>query len=112
MKANLTSILKETRCNERVSTVTNPRFDIKDTQNSQPSGSKGVKTTGVHASNNVNIESDEDDHPLRAASDMSELKIPVERFCQNRLNLDETIVSVEDSKGEDYHRGFGFSWPT
>ena len=33
---------------------------------------------------------------------MSELRNPAQPFCQNWLNLDETIISNEDSE-EEYH---------
>ena len=72
-------------------------------QNSQPSGSKSIRSNGVHASNieNSDIEN-EDDHPLRA-SDMRELRNPARPLCQNEPNLDETIISEGDSEEEDYH---------
>ena len=37
---------------------------------------------------------------------MHELRNPARPFCQNRFELDETIVSNEDSEEEDYHNGF------
>ena len=47
---------------------------------------------GVHASNTLDSDSEEEDsHPLRA-SDMNELKNPAKPFCQNELNLTETII--------------------
>ena len=53
---------------------------------------------------NVNIDSYEDDHSLRA-SDMNELRYPVKPFCQTRLKLDETIVSEEDYAEESILHG-------
>ena len=53
---------------------------------------------------NVNIDSYEDDHSLRA-SDKNELRHLVKPFCQNRLKLDETIVSEEDSAEESILHG-------
>ena len=35
---------------------------------------------------------------------MHELRKPAKPFCQNRFELDETIVSNEDSEEEDYHK--------
>ena len=95
------SILKENRCNKSVSTITNPRSKINDTQNQQPSGSKVNKFNGVHASSNVNLDSDEDEDPLRA-SVVNEWRNPAILY-QNRLNLDETMVLEEDSEEEDFH---------
>ena len=34
---------------------------------------------------------------------MHELRDPARPFCQNRFELDETLVSNEDSEEEDYH---------
>ena len=45
---------------------------------------------------------DEDDHPLRA-SEMHELRNPARPVYQNIPNLNETIVSTEDSEEEDHH---------
>ena len=88
-----------------MSTITNPRSEINDNQNPQPSESNINESTGVHASTNVNLDSDQHEHPLRA-SDMSELRNPAKPFSQNRLNLDETIVSDEDFEDEHYHTNF------
>ena len=35
---------------------------------------------------------------------MTELRNPVKPFCQYRINLDDTIVSEDDSQAEDYHK--------
>ena len=72
-------------------------------QNSQPSGSKSVRSNGVHASNIENSDTeDEDDHPLRA-SQMHELRNSARPFHQNIQNINETIVSNEDSEEGGYH---------
>ena len=55
---------------------------MNEMQNKQLSGSKNVQCTGVHASNNENSDSEEDDHPLRA-SNMSELGNPSKPFHQH-----------------------------
>ena len=72
-------------------------------QNSQPSGSKSIRSNGVHASNIENFDTeDEDGHPLRALQ-MHELRNPARPIHQNIQNINETIVSNEDSEEEDYH---------
>ena len=72
-------------------------------QNRQLSGSKNVQSIGVHASNNGNSDSVEDDHPLRA-SNMSELNNAAKPSHQNELDLVETMISNEDSETEEYHK--------
>ena len=68
----------------------------------QLSGSANVQSIGVHASNNENSDSEEEDLPLKA-SNLSEIKNPAKPFHQNELDLDETMNSNEDSEEEDYH---------
>ena len=103
MENKFDAILKEIRTIKTASTITNPRSDPNGIHNLQPSGSKSIRSNGVHASNieNSDIEN-EDDHPLRA-SDMRELRNPARPLCQNEPNLDETIISEGDSEEEDYH---------
>ena len=68
------AILREIRTNKNASTVTNPRSETNEIQDSQPSGSK-TKSIGVHASNNENSDFENDDYPLRA-SKMKDVKHP------------------------------------
>ena len=103
MENKFDAILKEIRTSKTTSTITNPRSEINGMQNSQPSGSKSIRSNGVHALNIENSDTEnEDDHPLRA-SDMRELRNPARPLCQNEPNLDETIISEGDSEEEDYH---------
>ena len=103
MENKFDAILKEIRTSKTTSTITNPRSEINGMQNSQPSGSKSIRSNGVHASNIENSDTEnEDDHPLRA-SDMRELRNPARPLCQNEPNLYETIISEKDSEEEDYH---------
>ena len=51
----LDAILKEIKSNKSASTVTNPRSEVNEIQNMQPSGSKTNKSIGVHASYNEDI---------------------------------------------------------
>ena len=103
MENKFDAILKEIRTSKTASTITKPRSEPNGIHNLQPSGSKNIRSNGVHASNieNSDIEN-EDDHPLRA-SDMRELRNPARPLCQNEPNLDETIMSKGDSEEEDYH---------
>ena len=71
MENKLETILKEIKSNKSVSTVTNPRSEINENKDPQPllqnkskSGSKTNRSIGVHASNNENSDSENDDHPL------------------------------------------------
>ena len=86
-----------------MSTITNPRSETNGTQNSQPSGSKSIRSRGVGPSNVENSDTeDEDDNPLRA-SEIHELRNPGRPVYQNIPILDETIVSNEYSEEEDHH---------
>ena len=97
------STLREIKTSKRASTVTNPGSDTNDTQNLQPSGSKGKMSMGVHTSNTIDSDLDEDHHSLRA-SNMNELRNPAKLFCKFELDLNESIVSNDYSEEEDYHK--------
>ena len=104
------AILREIKTSKNASTITNPRSETNETQNTQPSGSKN-RSIGVHASENDNSDfENEDEYPIRA-SNMHELRNPAKPFCQNRFELDETIVSNEDSEEDDYHMVTGANRP-
>ena len=57
---------------------------------------------GVHASNNENSGSENDDFPHRA-SKMNDVKHPAKRLFQNKSGADVTMISNEESDEEDYH---------
>ena len=97
------AILREVKSNKSASTMTNPRSDFNEIQDLQPSGSKTAQSIGVHASNNGNSDSENDDYPLRA-SKMKDLKHPAKPLFQTRSDVDVTINSDEESDiEEDYH---------
>ena len=102
MENKLDAILNEIKSNKSASTVTNPRSEMNEIQNMQPSGSKTNKSTGVHASYNENIDSEDEDCPLQA-SKMRDLRHPAKPFHRSETNLDRTLISDEDSEVEDYH---------
>ena len=99
MDNKLESILREIRSNKSMSTTTNPRSEAAEVQNSQPSGSKSM---GVHASNFENTDSENEDYPLKA-SGSKDLKHPARPLYRSEIDLDETMISNEDSEEEDYH---------
>ena len=102
MENKLDAILKEIKSNKSASTVTNSRSEDNDTQNIQPSGSKIDMSIGVQASYNKNSGSEDDEYPLQA-SKMKVLRHPAKPIYRSETNLDETLVSEEDSEVEDYH---------
>ena len=102
MENKLEAILKEIKSNKSASTVTNPRSDINEMRENQPSGSKLRKSIGVHASNNENSDSENDDYPLRA-SKMKDLKHPAKPFFETETDLDQIELSNEESEQENYH---------
>ena len=102
MENKLGAILREIKFNESASTVTNPRSDINEMRENQPSGSKLSNPIGVHASNHENSDSENDDYPLRA-SEMKDLKHPARPFFETETDLDQAILSNEESEQEDYH---------
>ena len=98
------AILKEIKTNKNASTITNPRSETNETQNTQPSGS-GDRSIGVHASLNENSDSENEDHPLRA-SKMKDLRHPAKPMFRAESDIDVTIHSNEESDAElveDYH---------
>ena len=101
MDNKIEAILREIKANKNASMATNPRSETNEIQDSQPSGSK-TRSIGVHASNNENSDSENDDYPLRA-SKMKDLKHPARPFFQNESDVDVTILSYEESEEEDYH---------
>ena len=105
MENKLETILKEMKSNKSAPTVTNPRSETNEIRDPQPSGSKTNKSIGVHASNNENSDSDNEDYPLRA-SKMEDLRHPAKPLFHNESDVDITIHSNEetDAEVEDYHR--------
>ena len=104
MDNKLEAILKDIKHNRSASTVTNPRSDVNEIQEPQPSGSRIDPSIGVRASNNEN--SDSENYPLRA-SEMKDLKHPARPLFQNESDVDITIHSDEESDVENYHISFG-----
>ena len=102
MENKLDTILKEIKSTKSASTVTNPRSEVNEIQNMQPSGSKTNKSIGVHASYNEDINSEDEDYPLQA-SKMRDLRHPAKPFHRSETNLDRTLISDEDFEVEDYH---------
>ena len=68
MDNKLEAILKKIKINKSASIVTNPRSDIIEMQDAQPSGSKTNKSIGVHAFNNENSDSENNDYPRPQSS--------------------------------------------
>ena len=90
MENKLDAILKEIKFNKSTSTVTNPRSEMDEIQNMQPSGSKTNKSNGVHASYKENIDSEDEDYPLQA-SKMRDLRHPAKPLHRSETNLDINI---------------------
>ena len=103
MDNKLKAILKEVKTNETASTMTNPRSDSNEIQDSQPSGSKTNRSIGVHASNIENSDTEDDDYPLKA-SKTRDLRHPAKPLFRSEWDVDVTIQSGEESDiEEDYH---------
>ena len=109
MDNKLETILREIKSNKSASIATNPRSENDETRNMQPTGSKGNKSIGVHASNNENSETEDEDFPLKA-SRMKDLKHPAKPLFRAESDVDVTIHSDEESDAEsldeDYHNYF------
>ena len=71
-------------------------------QNKQLSGSEKVQSIGVHASNNENSDSENDDYLLRA-SKTKDLTHPAKPLLQNESDVDVTILSNEESDEADFY---------
>ena len=105
MDSKLEAFLKEIKCNKSASIATNPRSDVNEMIEPQPSGSRMNQSTGVRASNIENSESENDDYPHRA-SKMKDLKHPAKPLFRSESDVDVTIHSDEESDiegEEDYH---------
>ena len=103
MDNKLEAILREVKSSKTASTMTNSRSDFNEMQDSQPSGSKTVKSIGLHASNNEISDSENDDFPLRATK-MKDLKHPAKPLFRSESDVYITIHSDEESDiEEDYH---------
>ena len=102
MEKKLDAILKKIKSNKKASKATNARSEMDDIKYMQPSGSKTNRSIGVHASYNDNSEPENEDYPLQA-SKMRDLRHPARPFHESETNLDETMVSEENSEVEDYH---------
>ena len=102
MENKLYAILKEKKSNKSASTVTNPRSEMNDIQNMQPTGSKDNRSIGVHASYNDNSDSENEDYPLQA-SKMRDLRHQARPFHESETNLNKTMVAEEDPEEENYH---------
>ena len=91
--------------NKSASIATNPRSDVNETLEPQPSGSRMNQSIGVRASNIENSDSENDDYPLRA-SKMKDLKHPAKPLFRSESDVDVPIHSDEESdieEEEDYH---------
>ena len=96
------SSLEKLKPTQNASPVKNPRSDISETQDPQPSGSKIDKSIGVRSFNNVNSYSENDEYPLRA-SKMKDLYHTAKPLFQKESDVDVTILSIEESVEKDYH---------
>ena len=84
MDNKLEAILRKVKSNKTTSTVTNPRSEINEIQDSKPPGSKTNRSIGVRASSIENSDSENDDYPLRD-SKMKDLKHPAKPLFQNPI---------------------------
>ena len=82
-----------------MSTITNPRSETIEIQNSKPSGSNFI---GVHASNTEKSDSENEVHPLRV-SGSKDLKYPAKPLYCDEIDLDATMISKENSEEKDSH---------
>ena len=83
--------------------TTNPRSEMNEIGNMQPSGSGGKRSMGVNASDNESLDSENEDIPLKA-SEIRELRHPAKPIHQNDTTLDATVIFNEEPDEEDYHR--------
>ena len=65
MENKLDAILMEIKTSKSTSMTTNPRSEMNEIENMQPSGSKGKRSMGVNASDNESIDSENEDIPSK-----------------------------------------------
>ena len=102
MENKLDAILMKRRTNKSTSMTTNPRSELKEIGNIEPSGAVGKRSMGVNASDNESLDSENDDIPLKA-SEMRELRHPARPIQQNDTTLEAKVIFNEESDEEDYH---------
>ena len=107
MENKLETVLKEIKSNKSASTVTNLRSEINGKRDPQSSGSRTNRSIGVHASNNENSDSENDDYSLRA-SKMKDLRHPARSVFHNESDVDVSVHIHPDDESdveevEDYH---------
>ena len=95
MENKLDAILMEIKTNKSTSMTTNPRSEINEIGNMQPSGSRGKRSMGVNASDNESLDSENEDIPLKA-SEMRELGHPAKPIHQNDTTLDATVYLTKN----------------
>ena len=95
MENKLDAILMEMKTNKSTSMTTNPRSEINEIGNMQPSGSRGKRSMGVNASDNESLDSENEDIPLKA-SEMRELGHPAKPIHQNDTTLDATVYLTKN----------------
>ena len=100
MESKLETILKEIKSNKNAATVTNPRSENSETPNSQPSGSKTIKSIGAHASDNESSDTENDDYRLKATK-MRDLKHPAKPLFRSESDVDVTTHSDEERDAEE-----------
>ena len=110
MENKLDAILMEIKTSKGTSVTTNPRSEINEIGNMQPSGSGGKRSMGVNASDNKSLDSENEDISFKA-SEMRELRHPAKPILQNDATLDATGIFNEESDEEDYHMVTGANRP-
>ena len=93
MEKKLDAILMEIKTKKGTSMTTNPRSEINEIGNMQPSGSWGKKSMGVNASDNESLDSENEDIPIKAS--VRELRHPAKPIHQNENTLDATVIFNE-----------------
>ena len=110
MENKLDAILMEIKASKSTSMTTNPRSEINEIGNMQPSGSGGKRSMGVNASDLDCLDSENKDIIL-TVSEKRELRHPAKSIHQNDTTLDATVIFNEESEEKDYHKVTGANKP-
>ena len=102
MENKLHAILMEIKTSKSTSMTTNPRSEINEIGNMQPSGSGCKGSMRVNASDNESLDPENEDIPLKA-SELRGLRHLAKPIHQNDTTLDATVILNEESDEEDYH---------
>ena len=112
MENKLDAILLEVKSSKNTSMTTNPRSEINEIGNMQPSESGGKRSMGVNASDNESRIKRRYPSQRGCPSRNERLRHPAKPINQNDTTLDATVIFNGESDEEDYHNYYSLRFST